>query len=260
MDKLSIVRPDMGGFKGAPIRGKIWCRDPTKVNGFFEIFRGLGGFMIRVDRGVGALVVLPPSLPRPRSSTDEDHDGDEESAPSLSMADWDAASKSKAASTGGTSSAVVVSSGPKGQTATMDVQKGAAVAGLGPAVDTPWMHRRDSIPLVMEDDQYGSNLAGAHLVCNEAVSPIFMMSGSLSSLVVEVEPAGGRPVGLGITAASLIPSVSSAPHSITPCLSPPVRSATSISALPGPVLSARLRPSRRPSSSSVFPGRSSQTT
>lgn len=49
VDELSIVRPNMGGLRGAPVRAKIWCRDPTKVSGLFKKFRGLSGFMMWVD-------------------------------------------------------------------------------------------------------------------------------------------------------------------------------------------------------------------
>lgn len=196
---------------------------------------------MRVEREVGGPLSQPPpppSPPRPRPPTDdEDLDGDDD--PSLNTAEWDVAdAKSKASSTSGTS-AVVVSSGPVGQKMVAggptDVAGQVApvlvVAPALPAVDTPRMLRRESAPLLMELDQYGSNLlaaslarSGAGLICGKFASPC-----SGKELM-----GGGRVVGSGITAAeSPIPSATSTPGSGTPCSSPPVRSAASIMAHSG---------------------------
>lgn len=114
----------MGGLHGALVREKILCRDPTKNNGVFEIFRGLSSLMMRVDHDPGGpLAPLPPSSPPPRPPCDDDRDGDEEEyAPSLNTVDWDmAGSKSKVATTGGASLAAVVSSGLAGHAASLVV-------------------------------------------------------------------------------------------------------------------------------------------
>lgn len=92
IDELSIMRPDMGGGSSMSrcVR-KFGAGTQLRFLGSFEIFREMHGFIMRVEREVGGpLAPNPPPPPAcPRPPTDEDHDADEDSYRSLTIAGWD---------------------------------------------------------------------------------------------------------------------------------------------------------------------------
>lgn len=57
VDELSLIRFE------EPVWAKIWCRKAEKIHGFFEIFHGVDGFQMRVEREVGGGHTLCTSSP-----------------------------------------------------------------------------------------------------------------------------------------------------------------------------------------------------
>lgn len=77
--KAVVVDESTLSIKGVAVHTKLWCWDPTKVRGRFEMFWGISGFIIRIHPEGGA--PLLPASPIPHAPPDDEHDDDEPTKP-----------------------------------------------------------------------------------------------------------------------------------------------------------------------------------
>lgn len=99
--KAVMVDEKFLNMVGEPVRAKILCRKREKIKGTFEIFRGTGGFVMRIEREVDALLAPQSKAPLPPPPPPHDEDADpKDSYRSLTSGEWDAAGGSRPAGNG----------------------------------------------------------------------------------------------------------------------------------------------------------------